>query len=349
MSESFDLVQSETRLATLINAAWTTQTLYAACVLKVPDYMVEGARDVAALAESCQTDPGALLRLLRALISLDICVEASNGAFQLTETGRMLCSDHPRSWRNWALMSGGSGWVRWGELTESVRTGESYRARHGAENGFAHLGEDVEQARQFHGAMQSSTRRVAEAVRDAMGPKISGCLVDIGGGAGELLAHLLNASPNATGVVFDLPHAMEMADTTLKAYQLDKRVCAHSGSFFESVPIEGDIYLLKSILHDWDDTNCVRILRVLAQHMKPSARVWIIERLMSTPVTSSVHDQQVARSDLNMLVAQSGRERTLAAYNALFAIAGFRSHTVVATRCEFSVVELVRAENVAPC
>lgn len=328
----------------LVNASWTTQVLRAACVLCVPDQLARGEQSLERLAVATGCHAPSLQRLLRAMATLDLCAETPDAGFTLTPTGRLLCEDDPQSLRAWALLVGGPLWRRWGELDESVRTGLSHKQRYLGEEGFGDLDADPAAAALFHRAMREMTRGVGDAIADAL-PSACGlspgdpvCVVDIGGGQGELLAGLLRRHPAWRGVLFDLPTGVQAARSVLQTAGVAGRCTVASGDFFESVPGGGDVYLLKSVLHNWDDARCVRILGHCREAMRAGGRVVVVERLVAQRPGTGAADRAVARSDLNMLVALTGRERTAGEFAGLFARAGLAAPRVAATQSDFALI-----------
>jgi hypothetical protein len=309
-------------LLALINANWTTQALATASRLGLPQRLADGPRSAVELALAVQCHAPSLARLLRALTSIGVLAETADGRFALTPTGTLLRSDVDGSLAAWAELCGTSSWVTWGHLLDSVRSGESRRKRASGVDGFDHLARDADEARRFHRAMVALTRPVAESLAQRVDFSGMGLVVDVGGGQGELLATLLAAQPWLRGIVFDLAHASDAADERLA--DLAGRCSFVAGSFFEAVPPHADGYLLKSILHDWDDEAALRILCTCRRAMAPHARLFIIERAMPERLSPSPQDQGIARSDLNMLVSTGGRERTQTEYLALLAAADLR-------------------------
>ena len=221
-----------------------------------------------------------------------------------------------------------------------MRSGESFQKRHAGRNDFARL-EGTPHAALFHRAMVELTRRVALGVAGAVEFAGSETLVDIGGGSGELLAALVARWPAMHGVVLDLAHARDSAIEHLAARGLGDRCAFEAGSFFDSWP-RGDVYLLKSVLHNWDDERVVTLLRLGRDAMESSARMLIVERLLPERWADTADDRAAAASDLNMLVALSGRERTEAHFLALLAAAGLRVDRVVPVGVGFHVIEAHR-------
>jgi orsellinic acid C2-O-methyltransferase len=305
-----------------INAGWTTQVIRSACVLGLPECLARSGMQADDAAAALGCDAAALARLLRALATLGLCTQDDLGRHALTTTGALLCEDHPQSLRAWALMAGGVQWQRWGELEQSVRTGLSHRRRHGGSDAFDDLAAQPPAAGQFYRAMVEMTRTVASAVVQAIDAASARCIVDVGGGRGELLAHVLAAHPSLRGVLFDLPQGLDGATALLAQHGVADRCSCVAGSFFDDVPAGGDVHLLKSVLHNWDDARAVQILARCRAALAPGGRVLIVERIVADRIGTSAQDRDVARSDLNMLVALSGRERRHAEFAALCAAAG---------------------------
>jgi hypothetical protein len=326
------------RLLDLVNASWTTQTLRTACVLRLPELIAAGVRDAEQIAANTGCHAPSLQRLLRALVTLGVCVEDERGHCRLTASGELLREDHPHSVRAWALLAGGPIWQRWGELDLSVRSGISHRRRHGGDDGFGDLAQSPAAAAQFYRAMVEMTRSIAGIVARAIDPAWVHQVVDVGGGSGELLAQVLAAHPSLHGVLLDLPQGLEGASAVLEAAGVAARCTRVAGSFFDALPA-GDLYLLKSVLHNWDDARCVQILQRCRAAMAPRGRVWVIERVMAERVGTTAHDRAVARSDLNLLVALSGRERTAREFASLFGAAGLAMQADAGEAGEFRILQ----------
>jgi hypothetical protein len=333
-----DPIAPHAQLLDLINASWTTQAIRAACVLRVPELLVGGPSDAEALAAGTGCHAPSLQRLLRALVTLGLCGEPAPGRYTLTALGDPLREDHPQSMRAWALLAGGVIWQRWAELDESVRSGISHRRRHGGTDGFGDLANSPAAAAQFYRAMVDITRSIAGAVARAIDPAGVQRVVDVGGGSGELLAQVLAAHPSLRGVLFDLPQGLEGAAAVLEQRGVAARCTRVAGSFFDTMPENGDLYLLKSVLHNWDDARCVQILRHCRAALAPRGQVLVIERVMADRPGTTALDRTVARSDLNMLVALSGRERTASEFASLFEAAGLALQSDIGRAGEFGLL-----------
>lgn len=314
-------MESRARVLAMINASWTTQVIAVACELGLPDLIAGGRTSAQSLAGATHADADAIHRMLRALVTLDLCVEKEDGTFELSADGELLRAEGAGSLGAWARMSGQRMWANWTELGRSIRTGESARKRGGVDD-FSYLDRDPAMAAVFNAAMVDVTRPVAlAAARDLDWSGVTKA-VDVGGGVGALIATVLAHNPQMRGVVFDLEHAASGARAHLAATGVADRCDVVAGSFFEAVPHGADAYLLKSVLHNWDDERAVAILRNCAAAMKTGARILLFERIVPERLTASPRDQEIVRSDLNMLVGCDGRERTEAQFRELLGQAG---------------------------
>jgi hypothetical protein len=316
-------------LARLINGYQASQALHAAAVLGIGDALADGPRGVDDLASAVEADPDALYRLLRALAALGVLDEREGRTFALTDVGAGLRSDVPESLLAWAAFIGRSYyWEAWSQLVYSVRTGENaFRMVHGVDPWGYRVREPADGAI-FDRAMATFSRRVTDALVEAYDFGRFGTLVDVGGGSGGLIRALLERHPAARGVLFDQPHVVEAAPPA-------ERLEIVGGSFFESVPRGGDAYLLKWILHDWEDAEATAILRVVRAAMGDGAVVLVVE----SELAERNKGAEGKLSDLNMLVAPGGRERSRAEYAALFGAAGLELAGVTPTRGDLRVFE----------
>jgi hypothetical protein len=323
-------------LMRLINGFQISQAIHVAAVLGIADRLKDGPRSAEELAAATGTHARSLYRLLRALAAVGVLHENADARFASTPMGDCLRSDAAASVASWAAFIGRPYfWQAWGHLLHSVRTGE---------NAFRHLqGMDVwtyraehpEDGIAFDRAMTSLTRGVVEAVVGSYDFGPFPCVVDVGGGQGALLAAILGAHRGMRGILFDLPPVVAKAGDLLRQAGVADRCEIVSGSFFERVPEGGDAYLLKAILHDWEDDAALAILRICRRAMRPGRRLLVLERLIGSP-----NEQPETKfSDLNMMVMPGGQERTREEFAALFAAAGFRLVAVTPTGTRMSVIE----------
>ena len=330
------------RLRELIDANWTTQAIAVAVQLRLPDMLIDAPRSIETLAGQASCHMPSLLRLLRALTSIGVVKEQSDGCFALTEIGMLLGADVPGSMAAWAELSGTSSWAAWSQLLSCVRSGHSARKQATGADGFEHLQHDADAALLFNRAMVSVSQPVAAALASEVDFAGVAHVVDVGGGRGTLLAAVLRAHPRMQGTLFDMAHAVDAARTHLAEAGVSERCHVVGGDFFEAVPAGADAYLLKTVLHDWNDERCVAILACCARAMPASGRLLVVERLMPARYAVTAQDQGIARGDLNMLVAQNGRERTLDEYRALLANAGLALAGSLTLTVGFSVLRAAK-------
>jgi O-methyltransferase/methyltransferase family protein len=329
------------QLTRLILSLWAPQSIHAAAALGIPDLLADGPRRSDELAQAAGAHPGALNRLMRALVALELCAQTEDGAFALTPLGSYLRSDSPESARSWALLMGGRYvWHGWEHLVECVRTGLPAPKLLGAKEAFEAMAADPEGAAIFYQAMVENTRQCAAALIRAYDFSGVRSLVDVGGGYGVLLAAILAACPQMRGKDFDLPHCREGATRLFAESGVAERAEFVAGNFFESAPSGADAYILKSCIHDWDDEQGLAIFRNCREAMKNGARLLVIEPTVPERVGASSHDGVIIGSDLNMLVMTGGRERTEDEFRALLEAAGLRIERIVtAPPTAFSVIE----------
>jgi ubiquinone/menaquinone biosynthesis C-methylase UbiE len=322
----------------LLMGACKAQAIYAAASLGLADRIEqEGPQAPAALATATGTQAGPLYRLLRALASLGIFAEDSQGRFGLTPLAECLLSNRPGSQRALALMKGEEHYRCWGELLHSVKTGQTAFEHLYHQPVFAYLAEHPRAAAIFDEAMTGVHGNETGAMIDAYDFSGIGTLVDVGGGNGGLLMAVLERYPSLGGILFDRADVIARARTRLEAAGLLDRCRLAEGSFFEAVPAGGDAYLMRHIIHDWTDEQCQTILRCCRQVLPPHGKLLIVET-----VIPAGNDPSFAKLlDLTMLAMPGGKERTEAEYRRLLSQAGFRLQRIVPTQADIHVIESV--------
>jgi hypothetical protein len=297
-------------LRRLANGYQVSQAIHVAALLGIADLLAEGPRSSDDLAAATGTNPNALYRLLRALAAVGVFHEDDERTFSLTELGEPLRSDVPESVAGWGAFIGRPNHRdAWGALAESIRTGENaFRLAHGV-SVWEYRAQHPEESAIFDRAMAANSNVVLQSLLAAYDFGRFDTIVDVGGGNGTLLVGLLEAHPGLRGVLFDQPHVVEGVD-------LGERGTVVAGSFFESVPEGGDAYLLKWIIHDWNDEESIAILKTVR---RGDGTLILIERILGPQ--NETPDAKL--SDLNMLVGPGGQERTLDEYEALLAAAGY--------------------------
>jgi hypothetical protein len=323
-------------LRQLIMGFRATQLVHVAAKLGLADLLRAGPQPPHRLAQAVGAEPQALQRLLRALASLGLFAETADGAFALTPMAQLLQTGATGSLRSLAVLYGEEWlWQAYGRMLYSVKTGRpAFEHTHGQPL-FDYLHDHPGAAALFHEGMSGYSAQEAPAI--LAGYDFSGVerVVDVGGGQASLVTALLQAYPDLSGVILDLELAGPGARHALAEAGVAARGTFVAGDFFTSIPRGGDVYLLKSVLHNWDDAAAVRILRGCRQAMTGDARLLVIERVIppgNAPAEAKLFD-------INMLVVIGGRERTEREYRALFAAAGLSLTRVIPTDLPLNLVE----------
>jgi len=318
--------------------SWFTAALYATVRLGIADELADGPRSADDIAARVGTDPAATFRLLRALASRSVLTMGRDRRFALTRLGATLRRDRPESMAPMlAFVGSRQHWEHWGNLLHSVRTGDTAVQKLRGTDVFSYLDSDPEFAALFNQAMTGGSRAVNENAVPAYDFTDRKLIVDIGGGHGSLLAAILAAAPRAHGVLFDRPSVVAEAHVVLDPAGVTPRCRVEGGSFFDAVPAGGDTYVLKAIIHDWDDDDAVAILRNVRTAIAERGTVLLFEMVL--PEGTPPHLGFLV--DLEMLVSAGGRERTAGQYSELLARAGFELVRVIPTASPLSIVEAV--------
>jgi SAM-dependent methyltransferase len=319
---------------------YLSRALDLAAKLGIADLLRDGPCSVDALAAATGSDAPALRRVLRLLVGAGVFDEHDDGAFALTDLSQALRSDIPGSARDMVLLFAG---VRiqdaWRELEYCVRTGEPAFRKRGLPDGFVEMAADPQTSAVFDAAMAGFTRLVAAALATTYDFSALRTLIDVGGGNGALLIGVLQAHAHLRGVVVDQPHAVERARAEIAAAGLAERCTAVAGDFFAGVPEGGDAYLLKHVIHDWDDERARDILATCRRAMRPGARLMLVEGVYPARVDRSLASRGAAANDVNMLVNTGGRQRSEEEFRTLFEASGFALARIVPLPGGPSVIE----------
>lgn len=327
------------RVMQMITGHWVSQLVGTLCRLGIPDALASGALASTDVAARCGSHPDATYRLLRAATGLGLLMEVRPESFQLTPIGDLLRGDAPGSLRDFAIAETDQGhWMAWGSLAESVKTGERAAPKALGKEIFEWYEEHPAEAAVFGGAMANLAAMVSGEVASACDFSGVRTIVDIGGSHGALLAAVLHKHAGPTGIVFDLPNVAHRARESLEKAGLAGRAEAIGGDFFADVPA-GDAYLLKQILHDWNDGQCEVILGNCARRLAQDGRIYIVEMVIPDDNAPSF----AAMMDLNMMVMLPGRERALKEYQALLERSGLRIERVIPTHSPFQIIEASKA------
>jgi orsellinic acid C2-O-methyltransferase len=321
-------------LSDLIEGFWSTSVIGTAVALGITDSLAAGASPYSQVASAAGAAPEYVLRILRALQALGVCRAIAGSSFELTEKGRLLLADEPGSMRGRALFASGILWDLFSDLPTVVRAGRPTQRLPTGREGFnqleSHPGLDA-----MHGAMvESSIVAVASAAQVHDFGRYSRVL-DVGGGYGGALGRLLQQNPGMRGDVLDLPYLLEGAVRHLHVAGVARRATFIAGDFFEAVPKGYDCYLLKYIIHDWDDAQALRILASCAAAAHPAGEIVLLERVLPDQVSES--DRGIFEVDIAMMVT-GGKERTVGEYRELMRAANISLNEVTPTACGCSVL-----------
>ncbi len=325
----------------MASAYYVSRAVHAAAELGIADLMAAAPQDAAALAQATGTQADALRRVLRLRAAHGVLAEQDDGRFALTPIGECLRSDGPASMRAMVRLFGGITHQAWGALLHSMRTGEPAFHHLFGMDSFAYLEAHPEEAANFDQAMASFTSQIAAAVAGTYDFGQFGTVVDVGGGNGALLAGVLRAHPAPRGIVLERPNVAPRASAHLASLGLAARCSVVAGDFFAAVP-EGDAYLLKHVIHDWDDARAAAILATIRRAAAKS-KVLIVEGVYPPRIAHDDASLRAASNDVNMLVCTGGRQRSEAEFRALYDAAGFALARIIPTPAGVAIIEGVPA------
>lgn len=330
-------------LLQVITSYTSAQVVHVAVQLGLADLLANGPRSVEDLAAAMGAHGPSLVRLVRALAALGVVAESDGGRIELTALGAPLRADVPDSMRDAVLFLVGEWcWRAWGDLLYSVRTGEPAFDRAFGMSNFEYWEHDAEAGAIHDAYFRAMSRTTNAPIVAAYDFSRFGAVIDVGGSTGALLAAILQAHPGVRGILFDLPHVVAGAAPVLAEAGVADRCTVVGGTFFESVPAGGDAYVLKYVIHDWDDERATTILRRCREATGPGAVLLLIEQVLPERLETGAMAQRVARVDLQMLVmTPGGRERTERQFRSLLAGAGFELRAVIPTASPFRFLEAV--------
>jgi hypothetical protein len=326
-------------------AHYFSRALALAAKLGIADLLKDGPRHYENLAGATKTHGPALNRVMRLLASIGIFEECNNGNFALTSLGELLRTGVPGSMRSMVLLFAGAGVQdAWRELEYCVRTGEPWFRRESPQaDAFTSVAANPEQAQVFDEAMATFAPMTAAAIAASYDFSAFRKLVDVGGGDGSLLIGILNAYTNLEGIVFDLPHAAEKARAKIAAAGLEARCRAIGGDFFKELPTGADAYIVKHVIHDWNDERAFVILRNVHRAMPSHGKLLIAEGVYPPRIDQSDTARGSASNDVNMLICTGGRQRSEVEFRSILSDAGFNLTRIVPAQARLSVIEAERA------
>ena len=322
------------RMLNLTIGFYVSQALHVAAKLGIADLLKGGSKDSQELASVTGTHAPSLYRLLRALASVGVFSEDAAGKFSSTPLGAMLETGKMREFA--VFMGEAWHWRVWEEALYSIETGKPAFEKVYGMPGWEWFSKNPGPAGTFDAAMTSFTQSIIPAV--VSGYDFSGIrtLVDVGGGHGSLLCAILKANPILSGIVVDQSHVVEGAKKRIASEGLGSRAEAAGGDFFKSVP-PADAYIMKHIIHDWDDEQARTILANCRKAMASGGRVILVEGVVP-PGNAPSFDKLL---DLEMLLFPAGRERTEREFRELLDAAGLRLTQVIPIPAPVQLIEAV--------
>jgi hypothetical protein len=320
----------------IISGFWISRSVYVIGKLGIPDLLQTGPKTAEELAAATKTDAPSLFRILRALVSVGVLSSAEGGRFAQTPLSETLVTDAPGSLRWFAISElGQEHYTAWGNLMHSVKTGEIAFDNFFGVDIWKYFQQNPEDAAVFNNSMSNVTAAVNDAITSLYDFSQFGKIVDVGGGHGGLITAILQKNPEVKGILFDAPQVIEGAQSKIEAAGLADRVETVAGDFFKSVPEGGDAYIMKWIIHDWDDEKSNTILRNCRNQMKANGKLILVDCVV--PETDEPHFSKFI--DLNMLVMTGGKERTEREFAQLLADAGLKLVRVIPTDQPFGIIE----------
>ncbi len=299
------VVSPHAQMMQYILGKWVSRPINLVARLGIADLLASGSKSVEELAEATETHTDSLYRIMRALAGMGIFHEDEKGQFSLTPMGECLKSDGLR----YQAMLFHSEWHdrAWSELEHAVKTGEAAFDKAFGRPAFEWLAEHPEEGR-IHGmAMAANLGPRTEAIIQSFDFGQYNLIVDVGAGHGTLLAAVATKNPKVCGIAADLSHAVGAAEKNFAAADVSDRCRAESCNFMKKVPVDGDLYILSNILHDWDDDRCQTILNNCREAMKTDSKLLIVEFLV--PPANVFSPAKLLDIEM-MVMSGGGRERT---------------------------------------
>ncbi len=314
---------------------YLSRAIQVAAEIGIADHLGDDPVALDDLARTTGTNAGALKRLLRFLSAYRVFEERSPDRFCNTTLSSVLRADHPDSMRANLRRMDASWWSATAALEHSIRTGEAaFTHVHGVPF-FEYLRANAEAQKRFDEGMAQSSYANDAAIAAAFDFRRFRRIVDVGGGRGGLLLQILLSTPDAAGVLFDQPQVVQHA-TKLQEAGLLGRVELVAGDFFQSVPVGGDCYVIKGVLHDFDDEQCVRILSNCRRAMSRGGCVVIANQDLPSPIDGPHPNLTM---DIHMMTLLGGRERSALEWSELFRRSGLRVSDTIPTDVGFTLVE----------
>jgi len=320
----------------MMSGLWVSRGIWVAAKLGISDHLADGPKTADELAKLTDTHSDSLYRILRMLAMVGIYKEDGERKFSLTPLSETLLSDAVGTLRGAAIAEMGEvHYAAWGNIMHSVRTGEIAFDNHFGMDIWQYFQKDPEKAENFNRYMAASSELLNQAISTQYDFSSYKKLIDVGGGIGGMISAILDKNPGLNGAIYDAPSVVEQAKGFLASRGLSDRCETIAGDFFQSVPAGGDIYSMRWILHDWEDSKSITILENIKNVLPASGKLVLAEAVV--PEVGEPHFSKFF--DLIMLTMTGGRERTEKEWGTLFKRAGYRIDRIIRTESFLSIIE----------
>jgi precorrin-6B methylase 2 len=319
---------------------WLARGVVTALELNIAEHILAGRTTIDQLAADTNTNRDALYRLMRMLCAHEIFQLSRNGIYRLTPLSKVLVEGNRDSVKDFLLGHLGKlHYELFSEMDYTVKTGVNASRKLFNKDIFDHVRDTPEEQERFIKGMSNTAELFAPILLSAYNFSAYRHIIDIGGGHGSLLCHVLSKYDNLNATLFDSEHVVERATRNIRSYGLTERIKIVEGDFFGHVPEGADLYIMKHIIHDWNDSDSIKILKNINQAMKPGSKLLIIETILKNDNNYSFGKML----DILMLViTKDGRERTLDEFRSIFGQSGFSINRIIPTITPFSLIECIK-------
>lgn len=337
--EGCQKIEARDKIIEMSCAFVLSRAIHTAAKIKVADYLVDGPVKIDVLAAKTDSDPGALYRIMRFLSSHNVFKELENKTFALTELSEPLLSGSKNSVRDWLEHHDGDEkrWRAYGSMDYSVKTGRPAFDLIFKEGFFDFISKDAAASAGFDLGMKNISEGEELAIVQSHDFSDYKSIVDIGGGTGDLLVKILETASDSRATLYELAHTLDAAKQNFSTKpNLKDKIQFEEGSFFDSVPEGYDAYVLKRVLHDWNDDQCVQILKNCAKSMKRTSKLLVIDGVVPDDSRPSI----IKEIDVMMMVLFGGQERSESEWRKIVKQSGLEIISVKKTQSMLSIIEI---------
>ncbi len=333
------LTPANVAIIEMVQGFYVTKAIGVIADLNVADFLSEGTKSISEIAKLTDSHEESLYRIMRMLASQGVFVEKRNSLFANNRLSESLL-DKRDSVRHMVIHQvNGINWKMFEKLDHVVKTGNNAAHEILGMDVFEYLEKNPDKNEIYNQAMTNNSLMLSYAILSEYDFSKAKTIIDIGGGQGILLSMILSKYNHIQGKVFDLLHVVKGAKKIAEEYKVSDRIELISGNFFENIPQGGDIYLLKSIIHNLSDNQCLELLKKLKDVLLQNGKILIIE-----PIIENNNRYSFAKLyDIQMLVSrQGGKERTKEDFKELISKANLRINKIIQTAAPFSIIEITK-------